>query len=403
MKILVINSGSSSIKFQLIDMQSRFVLCQGLVERIGIKDSFFHFKPTGKEKTEEVRDIPDHRTGLELFLKAIVNPSTGILKNLSDIEAVGHRMILGGEKISQAVLLDEDLIRGLEELNKLAPLHNPPTILGFRAARNLLPGRPHIGVFDSAFHTTIPQVSYMYALAYEYYEKYGIRKFGYHGPSHKYVSRRGAEILGKKNDEFNCITAHFGNGVSITAIKNGKSVDTSLGFGTMCGVPMGTRAGDVDPDVILYLIETLGMSIEKVRTLIYQQSGLKGLSGLTNDLRDIVKAAGAGNRRAALALDVFAHRARRYIAALATNLTDGIDALIFTAGIGENSPEVREKVCHGLEIIGVRIDLSKNRIQGEEAIISTADSQVTILVIPTNEELMIALETEDAIKRYNRG
>ncbi len=399
MKILVINSGSSSIKFQLINMESKNVLCKGLLERIGIEDGIFNYEPAGHKKIKETRNIPGHDQGIKMVLNAITDPNTGVIGNLSEINAVGHRIVHGGEKIQESVLLDESSIKDIEDCIPLAPLHNPPNLMGVAAVKKELPDIPHVGVFDTAFHATMPPESYIFGLNYDYYEKHRIRRFGFHGTSHQYVSKRGAEILNKNADDFNCITCHMGNGVSFTAIKKGKSIDTSLGYGTMCGVPMGTRAGDIDPAVMLHLIDNLKMSTDEIHNLIYKDSGLKGLSGLTNDMRDIEGAAEKGNKRAEIALEVFAHAAKKYIGAFSTLMDGRLDAIIFTAGIGENAISMREKICNGLEVLGAKIDKDKNNVRGEEKIVSTHDSKVKILVIPTNEELMIALDTEKIAKK----
>jgi acetate kinase len=398
MIILVINSGSSSLKIQLMDMTGKKVLCKGLIERIGLAEGSFTYSQGNGEKIVETREIPDHETGISLALKSITDQQTGVIKDLSEIDAVGHRIVHGGEKIKKPEFLTDEIIRIIQDCVQLAPLHNPANLLGVKAMKKHLPDAPHVGVFDTAFHTTIPEKAYIYPLAYEYYTEHGIRRFGFHGTSHHYVSLRSAEILDIKPEKFNCISCHFGNGVSISAIQNGKSVDTSLGFGTMAGVPMGTRAGDLDPDIILYLIDQLKMSVTEVRHLIYKNSGLKGLSGLTNDMRDIIEAALKGEKRPQLALRIFTRSARKIIGAMATVLGGKLDAIIFTAGIGENVPEIRSMICEGLEILGARIDLHKNLIRGKEAIISTDDSRVKLMVVPTNEELMIALETEALVQ-----
>jgi len=398
MIILVINSGSSSLKYQLMDMKDREVLCKGVVERIGLAEGTFSYQPGQGVGQVQSREIPDHETGISLALKSITDPQTGVIKNLSEIDAVGHRIVHGGEKIKKPEFLTDKIIKIIEDCVELAPLHSPPNLLGVTAMKKLIPDAPHIGVFDTAFHTTIPEEAYIYPLAYEYYTEHGIRRFGFHGTSHHYVSLRAAEILGIKPEKFNCISCHFGNGVSISAIQNGKSVDTSLGFGTMSGVPMGTRAGDLDPDIILYLIDQLKMSVSEVRHLIYKNSGLKGLSGLTNDMREIFSAALAGQKRPKLALRIFTRSARKIIGAMATVLEGKLDAIIFTAGIGENIPEIRTMICEGLEILGARLDLQKNLVRGKEAIISADDSRIKLMVVPTNEELMIALETEALVQ-----
>jgi acetate kinase len=396
--ILVLNSGSSSIKFQLWDMAERKLLCKGLAERIGLDEGIFTYQPDGKEKVYREIPIPDHRIGIEMAIDSITDPEIGVINDIRDIVAVGHRIVHGGEKIRKSELITHEIRGMIEECIPLAPLHNPPNLMGIDAVTELLPGVPNVGVFDTAFHTTMPPHAYIYPLAYEYYSEHGIRRFGFHGTSHKYVSRRGAELLGIPVENFNCITCHLGNGISLAAVKGGKSVDTTLGYGTMCGIPMGTRAGDLDPAIILYLIDNLGMSTREVNNLIYKNSGLKGISGLTNDARDVVEAAENGHERAALALDIVAHHAKKYIAGMSAELDGQLDAIIFTAGIGENNPAMRKRICQGLEILGAEIDLTKNEVRGKETVISTEESRVPILVVPTNEELMIALDTEEILK-----
>ena len=398
MKILVINSGSSSIKFQLLSMTKQTVLCKGLIERIGLDDGIFNYEPEHKETSREILPIPNHTTGIKLLLDAIVDPERGVIDSIEEVAAVGHRIVHGGAKITQSELITPEIEALIRESSSLAPLHNPPNLAGVEAIRNLLPKVPNVGVFDTAFHSTMPPEAFIYGLPYEYYEKNGIRRFGFHGTSHKYVAIKGAEMLGIDPGSFNCVTCHMGNGVSLTAVRNGKSVDTTLGFGTMCGVLMGTRAGDVDPAVVLHLINELGMDPKDVNTLLYKQSGLKGVSGVSNDARDVEEAAEAGNKRADLALKIFAHTARKYIAGLAADLGGRLDAIIFTAGIGENSVSIRERCCRGLEVLGARLDPEKNNVRGKPAVISTDDSPVKILVVPTNEELMIAMDTEKIVK-----
>ncbi|THB68932.1 MAG: acetate kinase, partial [Spirochaetaceae bacterium] len=354
----------------------------------------FNYEPGNGESTKKVLDIPNHNSGIHMVLEALTNKETGVIENLNEINAVGHRIVHGGEKIQRSVLLTPDMIKDIEACIPLAPLHNPANLMGIEAVKAELPNVPHVGVFDTAFHATIPEQAFIYGLDYEYYEKHGIRRFGFHGTSHQYVSMRAAEILGVPQDEFNCITCHMGNGVSFSAVKNGQSIDTSLGFGTMCGIPMGTRAGDVDPAAILHLIDNLGLSTAQVHDLIYKNGGLKGISGVSSDMRDIEKAAAEGNKRAQLALDVFAHAARKFIGAYATEMGGKLNAIIFTAGIGENAISLRESICEGLEILGAKIDSARNDVRGKETIVSTDDSRVKILVVPTNEELMIALDTQ---------
>lgn len=398
MKILVLNSGSSSVKFQLLDTASRTVMCKGLVERVGMADAIFNYQPAGGEKSKQVQPIADHTAGIKLVLDTLTAPGRGVIATLDEIAAVGHRIVHGGEKIQHSMLLCEESLRLIDECTPLAPLHNPANLMGVHAIRKLLPGIPNVGVFDTAFHATMPKQAYIYALDYMYYEKHGIRRFGFHGTSHQYVAMRAAEILGRPLEEFNCITCHLGNGSSLTAVRGGKSVDTSLGFGTCCGVPMGTRSGDVDPAVLMHLIDELGMTSRQVCDLIYKGSGLKGISGVSHDMRDVEEAAAKGHERAELALEIFAHGVRKYIAALATSLGDRVDAVIFTAGIGENGGEIRARICQGLGFMGVWLDPERNKVRGKEAVISPEGAPVTVMVVPTNEELMIALDTEAIVK-----
>ncbi|MBN2051166.1 MAG: acetate kinase [Spirochaetales bacterium] len=398
MKILVINSGSSSIKFQLWNMDNHTVLCTGLIERIGLDDGIFNYRPDEGETTRDVLPIPNHTTGIKLLLDRITDKNSGVIPSIEEISAVGHRIVHGGDKITKSELMTPEIIQIVKEASSLAPLHNPPNLAGIEAIEQLLPGIPNVGVFDTAFHSTMPPEAYIYPLDYKYYTEHGIRRFGFHGTSHNYVALQGAKMLGIAPDKFNCVTCHMGNGVSLTAVKNGKSVDTTLGFGTMCGVMMGTRAGDLDPAIILHLQDVLGMSTKEVNNLIYKESGLKGISGLSNDARDVDEAAQKGNERAILALKLFAHGARKYIAALASDLGGRLDAIIFTAGIGENSINLRKMCCQGLEVLGAYLDTEKNTVRGKQAVISTTDSPVKILVVPTNEELMIAMDTERIVK-----
>jgi acetate kinase len=398
MTVLVVNSGSSSIKFQLLRMEDRSRLCVGLLDRIGFDDGMFSYTPEGREALRRTLCIKDHSEGIRLILQAICDPSFGVLASLDQVTAVGHRVVHGGEAISKAELITVDIENVIQECGTLAPLHNAANLMGIRAVKALLPMVPHVAVFDTAFHATMPKESFLFGLPYGYYETYGIRRFGFHGTSHRFVSRRAAEILGRDPRTFRGVTCHMGNGVSMAAIRDGLSVDTSLGFGTMCGVPMGTRAGDVDPAAILYLADSLGMSLKEIRRVLYFESGLKGLSGLSSDMRDIEGAVDTGNARAQLALQVFAHACRRHIAALATSLGGKLDAIVFTGGIGEHSCRSRSMICAGLEVLGVEINEVANEARGIEAVISKPSSRVAVLVIPTNEELMIALETEQVVK-----
>jgi acetate kinase len=402
MVVLVINSGSSSIKFQLIRMEDRARLCAGLLERIGLDEGSVTFEPRGGDVLKRSVSIGDHAQGIKMILQVIEDPRIGVLGSIREVDAVGHRVVHGGETIDKAELVTPRIEAIIEACGRLAPLHNPANLMGIRAVTAMLPSVPHVAVFDTAFHAAMPEESFLFGLAYDCYRRHGIRRFGFHGVSHRYVSLRAADILGRDPRSFSCVTCHMGNGVSIAAIRNGRSVDTSLGFGTMCGVPMGTRAGDVDPAVILYMIDELGMSTGEVHKLLYFESGLKGISGLSSDMRDVERAAASGNERALLAMKVFAHGCRRHVAALAASLGGSLDALVFTAGIGEHSRETRRLVCAGLEVLGIQLDEARNAAQGAEAVISAPSSRVPVLVVPTNEELMMAIETEEVVRK-SRG
>ncbi|MCD6363754.1 MAG: acetate kinase [Synergistetes bacterium] len=398
MKVLVINSGSSSIKYQLFDMTTEEVIAKGLVERIGIANSRLNHYPQNREKVVIEQDIPDHEVGLKLVLDALVHPTHGVIKDLKEISAVGHRIVHGGEKFASSVLITDEVIKAVEECIPLAPLHNPPNLLGIKAMQKLLPSVPQVGVFDTAFHQTMPPHAYIYGIPYEYYERYRVRRYGFHGTSHYYVANRAAEILSKSIEELRIVTCHLGNGSSIAAVDKGRSIDTSLGFGTVAGVIMGTRCGDLDPAIVLFLMEKDDLSTAKMQEILYKKSGFLGVSGISNDLRDVEEAAKRGNRRADLALDIFAYGIKKYIGAYAAAM-GGLDVVVFTAGIGENSNVVRERVCRGLEFLGIKLDLEKNKVRGKEAIISADDSKVKVMVIPTNEELVIARDTKRIVER----
>lgn len=385
-KIIAINAGSSSLKFQLFDMPSETVITKGLVERIGINDSIFTITVNG-EKKSETTDIPDHSVAVRLLLEKLTN--YGIIESLEEIDGIGHRVVHGGEAFNDSVVITDEVIKKLEELSELAPLHNPANITGIRAFKEVLPNVPAVAVFDTAFHQTMPKSSYLYSLPYEYYEKYGIRKYGFHGTSHKYVSQRAAEILERPLDQLRLITCHLGNGASIAAVQGGKSIDTSMGFTPLAGVTMGTRSGDVDPALIPYIMEKTNKTAEEVIDIFNKQSGMLALSGFSSDLRDIEEEAEKGNERAQLALEVFASRIHKYIGSYAARMY-GVDAIIFTAGIGENSPLIRQMVLRGLEFMGVYFDPSLNQVRGKEVFISYPHSPVKVLIIPTNEEVMIA-------------
>jgi len=397
MKVLVVNCGSSSLKYQLIDMVDESVMAKGLVERIGIEGSILTHEATGKEKKVIEEPMKDHKKALELVLEAVVNKEYGAIESMDEIEAVGHRVVHAGEKFSDSVVINNEVIAALEECIELAPLHNPPNLIGIRACMELMPGVKMVGVFDTAFHQSMPASSYIYALPYEYYEKYGVRKYGFHGTSHKYVAQRTASMLGKDLDSLKIITCHLGNGASITAIDKGKSVDTSMGFTPLEGLVMGTRSGDLDPAIITFIMEKENLSVDEMNNLLNKKSGVLGISGISSDFRDIESSAKQGNERAQLALDKFNVRVKKYIAACAA-VMGGVDAIVFTAGLGENSISARELICGGFEFMGMELDKEKNNVRGKETVVSTDSSKVKILVIPTNEELMIARDTLELLK-----
>ena len=392
MKTLVINCGSSSLKYQLIDMNTEEALVQGLVERIGINDSILTQKVPGKEKYIVKEDMKNHKEAIEHVLKALVNNENGVIKSMDEINAVGHRVVHGGEKYSDSVIIDENVIQSIKDCISLAPLHNPPNIIGIEACKELMPNTPMVAVFDTAFHQTMPKEAYICPLPYELYENYGIRKYGFHGTSHKYVSQKVSEVLGKDIKELKIITCHLGNGCSLAAVKNGKSIDTSMGFTPLAGVMMGTRSGSIDPSVISFLIEQEGYTINKVDEILNKKSGILGLSGVSSDFRDVLEEAEKGNERAKLALDIFHYKVRAQIAAYA-GIMGGVDVIVFTAGIGENSSVTRRETLRGLEFLGFEIDDSKNAVRGKIQEISTSDSKIKVYEIPTNEELMIARDT----------
>ncbi|MCF6461040.1 acetate/propionate family kinase [Clostridium sp. Cult3] len=400
MNILVINCGSSSLKYQLINMEKEEVLAKGLVERIGIEGSRVKHATTGKEEVVIEEPMKDHRKALELVLDALINPNYGAIKSMDEIGAVGHRVVHGGEKFANSVLIDDEVMEAINDCIDLAPLHNPPNIMGIEACKALMPNTPMVGVFDTAFHQTIPMSNYIYPLPYELYEKYGIRKYGFHGTSHKYVSLKAAEMLGKDIKDLNIVTCHLGNGASVCAVQGGKSVETSMGFTPLEGLAMGTRSGDVDPAIIPFIMEKEELTFDEVNELFNKKSGVLGISGISSDFRDLEEAAAEGNKRAQLALDVFCNRVKKYIGAYAAIMCH-IDALVFTAGIGENSVSIREKICEGLECIDIKIDKELNNVRGKEAIVSKDLTSTAILVIPTNEELMIARDTLELVNNKN--
>ncbi|MBC1211546.1 acetate kinase [Listeria booriae] len=389
-KTIAINAGSSSLKFQLYDMPSETVITAGIVERIGLKDSIFTIS-VGDEKVKEVTDIPDHEVAVQMLLDKLI--SHNIIKSYDEITGVGHRVVHGGEKFTESVYIDDQVIADIEALSELAPLHNPANVTGIRAFRKVLPDIVSVAVFDTAFHQTMPQSSYLYSLPYNYYKEYGIRKYGFHGTSHKYVSERAADLLGRPVDELRLITCHLGNGASIAAIESGKSMDTSMGFTPLAGVSMGTRSGNIDPALVPFIMEKTGKSAEQVLDVLNKESGMLGVSGISSDLRDLESEAAKGNDRAELALDVFVDGIHKYIGSYAARM-NGVDAIIFTAGIGENSSYIRERVLRGLEFMGVYWDPALNQVRGVEAFLNYPHSPVKVIIIPTNEELMIARDVE---------
>lgn len=397
MKILVINCGSSSLKYQLIDMTVEEVLAQGLVERIGIEGSILTQKVDGRKYIIE-EPMEDHKKAIELVLGALVDEKEGVIKDMSEIFAVGHRVVHGGEKYAGSVLIDEEVMKTLEECVKLAPLHNPPNIIGINACKELMPNTPMVGVFDTAFHQTMPEKAYMYSLPYELYEKHGVRRYGFHGTSHKYVSAVAAEMMEKNIEDLRIITCHLGNGASLAAIKGGKCVDTSMGFTPLAGLTMGTRSGDIDPAIPTFLMKELNISESEVDNIMNKQSGVLGISGVSSDFRDIEGAAAEGNKRAQLALEVFKYKVMQYIGSY-TAVMGGVDCIVFTAGLGENGIETREEIVNELEFLGAKIDKERNNVRGEARVISGDDSKVKVFVIPTNEELMIARDTKEIVEK----
>ena len=392
MKTLVINCGSSSLKYQLIDMSTEASLVQGLVERIGINGSILTQKVEGKEKYIIKEDMENHKAAIKHVLNALVDDKNGVIKSMDEIGAVGHRVVHGGEKYSDSVVIDENVLQSIRDCIALAPLHNPPNIIGIEACRELMPNTPMVAVFDTAFHQTMPKEAYICPLPYELYEEFGIRKYGFHGTSHKYVSQKVAEVMGKDIKDLKIITCHLGNGCSLAAIRGGESIDTSMGFTPLAGVMMGTRAGSIDPSVISFLVEEQGYSMNEVDEILNKKSGVLGISGISSDFRDVLEESEKGNERAKLALDIFNYKVRAQISAYA-GIMGGVDVIVFTAGIGENSSITRRECLRGLEFFGFEIDDEKNSIRGKIQEISTEGSKIKVFVIPTNEELMIARDT----------
>ena len=391
MNVLVINCGSSSLKYQLINSDTEAVLAKGLCERIGI-DGRLEYQLAGHDKEITEAPMPTHKEGIQMVLDALVNPKTGAVKSLSEIDAVGHRVVHGGEKFAQSVVLNEEVLAKVEECNELAPLHNPANLIGIRVCQELMPGVPMVGVFDTAFHQTMPQKAYLYGLPYEYYEKYKVRRYGFHGTSHSFVSKRLAEFLNLDYNNSRLIVAHLGNGASISAVLDGKCVDTSMGLTPLEGLVMGTRSGDIDPAIMEFIAKKENLDIDGIMDVLNKKSGVEGLSGVSSDFRDLEAAYHEGNPRAIAACEVFAYRVAKYIGAYVAAM-NGVDAIAFTAGIGENTSFIREKILAYFGYLGITMDKEANMVRGEDKIISTPDSKVTVCIIPTNEELAIARET----------
>lgn len=396
MNILVINCGSSSLKYQLINAATEDVLAKGLCERIGI-DGIITYQPAGGEKEKTEKAMPTHTEAIKYVIEALTNEKTGVIKTLDEVGAVGHRIVHGGEKFTKSTILNEETIKGIEECSDLAPLHNPANLIGVRACQELMPNVPMVGVFDTAFHQTMPKTAYLYGLPYEYYEKYKVRRYGFHGTSHSFVSKRTAELIGKPYDDCKIIVCHLGNGASLSAVKNGKSVDTSMGLTPLEGLVMGTRSGDIDPAIIEFVAKKENKTLDEMMNVLNKKSGLLGISCLSSDSRDLEEAAEQGDEKAQAALDIFDYRVLKYIGAYAAAM-NGVDAIAFTAGIGENNAVSRSAICKSLTYLGVEIDEELNNCRGVEREISTPNSKVRVFVVPTNEELAIARETMALVK-----
>ena len=397
MKVLVINCGSSSLKYQLINSETEEVLAKGLCERIGIDGSVLTHQPAGKDKIKTEIDMPNHTVAVELVIKALTDEANGCIKSLDEIDAVGHRIVHGGEKFATSVVLTDEVLAAIEECNDLAPLHNPANLIGIRSCSEIMPGVPQVGVFDTAFHQTMPAKAYLYGLPYEYYEKYKVRRYGFHGTSHDFVSKRAAEILGKDRADLKIIVCHLGNGASISAVMNGKSVDTSMGITPLEGLIMGTRSGDIDPAIVDFIAGKEGLNSKEMNDILNKKSGVLGISKLSSDFRDLADAADSGNELAKAALETYAYRVAKYIGAYVAAM-NGVDVIAFTAGVGENNAAARSLIGDYLGYLGTNIDPEKNKVRGEEIILSDEGSKVTVMVVPTNEELAIAKETVRLVK-----
>lgn len=398
MKILVLNCGSSSIKYALYNMDDCSVMTSGGAERVGLDNAFVKVKLANGEKKQIMHDIPEHTEGVKFIFSLLTDPEIGVIKDLKEIDAVGHRMVHGGEKFNQSVVLNDEVLKVFEECSDLAPLHNPANLKGVNAVTELMPGLPQVGVFDTAFHQTMPKKAYMYAVPYELYDKYAIRRYGFHGTSHRYVSKRVCDFLGVNPEDKKIITCHIGNGGSVAAVDGGKCVDTSMGLTPLEGLMMGTRSGDIDGGAIAFIQKKLGLDADGISNLLNKKSGLAGVTGISSDMREVDAAAKNGDEKALLALEMYNYRIKKYVGAYAAAM-GGADIIVFTAGVGENQANMRESVCAGMEWMGVKIDVEKNNtIHGEEAVISTPDSKVTVVVVPTDEELMIASDTMELCK-----
>ncbi len=396
MKIFVINCGSSSLKYKLFDMRDEDVLAEGIIERIGIENSFLKYETKDGKDIKIEHEIPTHKEGIELLIETLLSDEHGVLEDMDEIKAVGHRVAHGGEKFAQSTLIDDEVMKEIEDISDLAPLHNPANLMGIEVCKELMPETPQVAVFDTAFHQTMPEEAYTYALPYEYYEKYGVRRYGFHGTSHGYVAKKAAEMMNKDIKDLKIVTCHLGNGASITAVKNGESVDTSMGFTPLEGLVMGTRCGDIDPAIIPFIMDKEDMTASEIDSVLNKESGLYGVSGVSSDMRDIEGAAEEGNDQAQIALDIFNYRVRKYIGSYSAAM-GGVDAVVFTAGIGENAIETREEILADLEYMGIKIDKKANDVRGKEQIITTDDSTVKAMVIPTNEELVIAKDTKEIV------
>ena len=396
MKILVLNCGSSSIKYKLYDMNNNSVLAAGGAERIGIEDSFVKVTMPDGEKKKIMHDMPEHNEGVNFVLKLLTDPEIGAIKSLDEIDAVGHRVVQGGDKFSASMIVDQSVEDGIEELCDLAPVHNAGHLKGIRAVNKNMPGTPQVCVFDNAFHSTMPAKAFLYAIPYNLYEKYHLRRYGFHGTSHRYVSQRVCEMLGKDIKTQRIITCHIGNGASVSAVQFGKCIDTSMGLTPLAGLMMGSRSGDIDPSAVTYLMDKLGLQPQEMADFLNKESGVLGITGISSDMRDVEKAASEGNKRAILALEMYAYRIKKYIGSYAAAM-GGVDIIVWTAGVGENQTGLRMQTCEGLEFLGVKMDAEANKVRGEEVIISTPDSKVTVCVVPTDEELVIAKDTQELL------